>query len=61
MNLKPVLQKTQCQFDHSCSSWYPGINKELKNKLRAAQIVYDLFLKFDKRARIGNELKNQGS
>ena len=37
MNLKPVLQKTQCQFDHSCSSWYPGINKELKNKLRAAQ------------------------
>ena len=23
----------QCLFDYSCSSWYPGINKELKDKL----------------------------
>ena len=27
----------QCHFDYACSSWYPGINKNLKDKLQIAQ------------------------
>ena len=27
----------QCHFDYSCSSWYPGINKGLKDKLQHNQ------------------------
>ena len=27
----------QCHFDYSCSSWYPGINKGLKDKLQTTQ------------------------
>ena len=27
----------QCHFDYSCSSWYAGISKGLKNKLKVAQ------------------------
>ena len=27
----------QCHFDYTCSSWYPGINKGLKEKLQVAQ------------------------
>jgi len=27
----------QCHFDYTCSSWYPGINKGLKDKLQVAQ------------------------
>ena len=46
----------QCLFDYSCSSWYPGINKELKDKLRVAQNrMIRFILKLDNRAHIGNE------
>ena len=27
-----------CHFDYSCSSWYAGLTKCLKNKLQIAQI-----------------------
>ena len=27
----------QCHFDYSCSSWFPGINKSLSNKLQVLQ------------------------
>ena len=27
----------QCHFDYSCSSWYEGLNKGLKNKLQVTQ------------------------
>ena len=27
----------QCHFDYSCSSWFPGVNKTLKDKLQIAQ------------------------
>ena len=46
----------QCLFDYLCSSWYPGINKELKDKLRVAQNrMIRFILKLDNRAHIGNE------
>ena len=52
----------QCLFDYSCSSWYPGINKDLKDKLRVAQNKMIRFiLKLDNRAHIGNqELEKAG-
>ena len=52
----------QCLFDYSCSSWYPGINKELKDKLRVAQNKMIRFiLNLDNRAHIGNkELEKAG-
>ena len=27
----------QCHFDYSCSSWFPGINKGLRDKMQVAQ------------------------
>ena len=46
----------QCLFDYSCSSWYPGINKELKDKLRVAQNrMIRFILKLDNRIHIGNQ------
>merc|ERR1712168_112186 len=51
----------QCLFDYSCSSWYPGINKELKDKLRVAQNRIRFILKLDNRVHIGNdELEKSG-
>ena len=52
----------QCLFDYTCSSWYPGINKELKDKLQVAQNKMIRFiLKLDNRAHIGNqELEKAG-
>ena len=46
----------QCLFDYSCSSWYPGINKELKDKLRVAQNrMIRFILKLDNRTHRGNQ------
>merc|ERR1712121_378365 len=46
----------QCHFDYSCSSWYPGINKGLKDKLQATQNKMIRFiLNLDNRAHIGNK------
>ena len=46
----------QCHFDYSCSSWYPGINKGLKDKLQVTQNkVIRFILNLDNRAHIGNE------
>ena len=52
----------QCQFDYSCSSCYPGINKGLQNKLQVAQNrTIRFILKLDNRAHIGNaELEKDG-
>ena len=52
----------QCLFDYSCSSWYPGINKDLKDKLQVAQNKTIRFiLNLDNRAHIGNqELEKAG-
>ena len=52
----------QCLFDYSCSSWYPGINKDLKGKLQVAQNkVIRFILNLDNRAHIGNqELEKDG-
>ena len=35
----------QCHFDYSCSSWYAGISKCLKNKLQVAQNKTVRFIK----------------
>ena len=35
----------QCHFDYSCSSWYAGISKGLKNKLQVAQNKTARFIK----------------
>ena len=46
----------QCHFDYSCSSWYPGINKTLKNKLQIAQNKMIRFiLNLKNRAHIGQK------
>ena len=46
----------QCHFDYSCSSWYPGINKGLKDKLQTTQNKMIRFiLNLDNRAHIGNK------
>ena len=52
----------QCHFDYSCSSWYPGINKGLQNKLQVAQNrTVRFILKLDNRSHIGNtELEKAG-
>ena len=52
----------QCHFDYSCSSWFPGINKGLSDKLQVLQnkmIRFILNLKY--RDHIGyKELKEAG-
>ena len=46
----------QCHFDYSCSSWYPGINKGLKDKLQITQNKITRFiLNYDNRAHIGHK------
>ena len=52
----------QCLFDYSCSSWYPGLNKGLKEKLQVAQNKTIRFiLDLDNRAHIGTkELETTG-
>ena len=46
----------QCHFDYSCSSWYPGINKGLKDKLQITQNKIARFiLNYDNRAHIGHK------
>ena len=52
----------QCHFDYSCSSWYPGISKNLKSKLQVAQNKMIRFiLDLDNRAHIGQkELEKAG-
>ena len=46
----------QCHFDYSCSSWYPGIRKELTKKLHIMQNKITRFiLDLDSRAHIGNQ------
>ena len=46
----------QCHFDYSCSSWYPGINKGLRNKLQTTQNKMIRFiLNLDNRNYIGNK------
>ena len=52
----------QCLFDYLCSSWYPGINKDLKDKLQVAHNKTIRFiLNLDNRAHIGNqELEKAG-
>ena len=49
----------QCYFDYSCSSWYTGLNKGLKQKLQVMQNKMIRFiLKLDSRSHIGcNELE----
>ena len=46
----------QCYFDYSCSSWFPSINKGLKDKLQVTQnkIIRFIF-NLDNRAHIGNK------
>ena len=52
----------QCHFDYSCSSWYPGLGKTLKDKLQVAQNKMIRFiLDLDNRAHIGHkEFKKAG-
>ncbi|CAL4061329.1 unnamed protein product, partial [Meganyctiphanes norvegica] len=52
----------QCQFDYSCSSWYPGIGKGLQDKLQVMQNkIIRFILNLDNRAHIGNrELAKTG-
>ena len=52
----------QSLFDYSCPSWYPRINKGLKDKLQVAQNKTMRFiLNLDSRAHIGNqELEKAG-
>ena len=46
----------QCHFDYACSSWYPGINKGLKDKLQVSQNkIMRFILNLDNRAHIGNK------
>ena len=46
----------QCHFDYSCSSWYPSINKNLKDKLQVAQNKMIRFiLNLKNRAHIGQK------
>ena len=46
----------QCHFDYSCSSWYPSINKNLKDKLQIAQNKMIRFiLNLKNRAHIGQK------
>ena len=46
----------QCHFEYSCSSWYPGINKTLKDKLQVAQNKMIRFiLNLDNRSHIGHK------
>ena len=46
----------QCHFDYSCSFWYPGINKGLKDKLQTTQNKMIRFiLNLDNTAHIGNK------
>ena len=52
----------QCHFDYSCSSWFPGINKGLSDKLQVLQNrMIRFILKLDSRHHIGyEELKESG-
>ena len=46
----------QCYFDYSCSSWFPSINKGLKDKLQVTQNKMIRFIfNLDNRAHIGNK------
>ena len=46
----------QCHFDYACSSWYPGIRKELTKKLQVMQNKIIRFISdLDSRAHIGNQ------
>ena len=46
----------QCHFDYSCSSWYPGINKGLKDKLQITQNKVTIFiLNYDSRTHVGHK------
>ena len=46
----------QCHYDYSCSSWYPGINKGLKDKLQITQNKITRFiLNYDSRAHVGHK------
>ena len=46
----------QCHFDYACSSWYPGIRKELTKKLQVMQNKIIRFISdLDNRAHIGNQ------
>ena len=49
----------QCHFDYSCSSWYTGLTKGLKQKLQIMQNkIVRYILDLDNRAHIGcNELE----
>ena len=50
----------QCHFDYSCSSWFPGINEALKNKLNIIQNKMIRFiLNLDNRAHIGNQERHK--
>ena len=45
----------QCYFDYSCSSWFPGINKGLMDKLQVVQNrIIRFILNLDYRSHIGN-------
>ena len=52
----------QCHFDYSCSSWYPGINKGLSDKLQVLQNrMIRFILNLNSRHHIGyKELKDAG-
>lgn len=52
----------QCHFDYSCSSWYAGTSKALKQKLQVAQNKTMRFIKnLEPRATIGKpELSSMG-
>ena len=52
----------QCHFDYSCSSWFPGINKGLTDKLQVLQNrMIRFILKLNSRHHIGyKELKEAG-
>ena len=46
----------QCHFDYACSSWYPGINKNLKDKLQIAQNkMIRIILNLSSRSHIGQK------
>ena len=46
----------QCHYDYSCSSWYPGIGKTLKDNLQIAQNKMIRFiLNLDNRSHIGHK------
>ena len=52
-----VMPLIQCHFDYTCSFWYMGISKLLKNRLQVTQNrIIKFFFKMDPKAHVWNDL-----